>query len=118
MEETMMVLIAAGCRIPRPGRIRVFPAYELNLVLGRMAPRQRRRCRRRIAGAAIAAMMVLKRGFEITCHPFEGAGFQLVLAARWTEARRTLTIEVELLPPGARLPTLAGAPVPRFRRRE
>jgi hypothetical protein len=114
----MMVLIAAGCRIPRPGRIRVFPAYELNLILGRMAPRQRRRCQRRIAGAAIAAMMVLKRGLEITYHPFEGAGYPLVLSARWSALRTTLTIEVELRPKGAPLMTLAGAPVPRFRRRE
>lgn len=107
-----------GRRFSRTARIRVFHAYALTAELERLAPRARRQARRRIAGAAVTAMMVLKRGLEITSHPFEAAGHALVLSARWSEARATLTIEVDLRQRGVPALTVIGAPTPRWRRRE
>ena len=102
----------------RAARIRIFHAYALMAVLERLSPRTRRRLRRRIAGAAVTAMMVLKRGLEITSHPFEVEGYALVLSARWNETRATLTIEVDLRQKGVPAVTLVGAPVARWKRRE
>jgi hypothetical protein len=104
--------------ISRAARIRVFHAYALMAVLERLSPRTRRQTRRRIAGAAVTAMMVLKRGLEITSHPFEAAGYPLVLSARWNEARATLAIEVDLRQKGVPAVTLIGAPIARWNRRE
>lgn len=104
--------------ISRAARIRVFHAYALMAALERLSPRTRRQTRRRVAGAAVTAMMVLKRGLEITSHPFEVAGYPLVLSARWHETRATLTIEVDLRQKGVPAVTLIGAPVARWNRRE
>jgi hypothetical protein len=104
--------------IPRAARIRVFHAYALMAALERLSPATRRQARRRIAGAAVTAMMVLKRGLDITSHPFEAAGYALVLSARWSEPRAILTIEVDLRQKGVPAVTLVGPPVPRWRRRE
>lgn len=106
-------------RIPRAARIRVFHAHALITALRRLAPRTSRRLRHAIAHAAVEAMIALKRGLDITYHPFEGGGFPLVLSARWSEERATLTIEVDLRPKGAPAVTLVGAlPTPRARKRE
>lgn len=104
--------------IRRAARIRVFHAYALIAALERLSPDTRRRMRRRIAGAAVTAMMVLKRGLEITSHPFEVESYSLVLSARWNEARATLTIEVDLRQKGVPMRTVIGAPVARWRKRE
>ena len=103
----------------RQPRIRVFHAYQLMAALERLAPRTRRRIKRQVATAAIEAMIALKRGLEISYHPFEGAGWDLVLSSRWSEPHATLTIEVDLRPAGAPSVTLVGAlPKPRAHRRE
>jgi hypothetical protein len=103
----------------RQPRIRVFHAYQLMAALERLTPWTRRRMKRRIATAAIQAMIDLKQGLDITSHPFEGAGLSLVLSARWSDAQATLTIEVDLRPKGAPSITLIGVlPKPRASRRE
>ena len=103
----------------RQPRIRVFHAYQLMAALERLAPWTRRRMQHRIAVAAVQAMIELKKGLDITSHPFEGAGLSLVLSARWSDPHRTLTIEVDLRPKGAPSITLVGAlPKPRASRRE
>ena len=114
----MTRLYATSQRIPRYGRIRIFHAHALMAALERLSPRIRRRMRRRIAGAAVTAMMVLKRGLEITSHPFEVESYPLVLSARWNEARAMLTIEVDLRQKGVPALTVIGAPTPRWRKRE
>ena len=84
-----------------------------------MAPYFRRRLKRKIALAAIQAMIELKRGWDIAYHPFSGAGRDLVLSARWSAERATLTIEVDDRPKGAPAITLVGAlPRPKGRKRE
>ena len=108
----------APTRTMRQPRIRTFHAYQLMAALERLAPRTRSRMKRQIASAAIEAMIALKRGLDITCHPFEGAGWRLVLSSHWSEPRAILTIEVDLLPKGAQAVTLIGAlPRPRASRR-
>jgi hypothetical protein len=102
----------------RAAYIRIFHAYALTAALERLSSRTRRQMRRRIAGAAVTAMMVLKQGLEITSHPFEAAGYPLVLSARWNAARATLTIEIDLRQKGVPMRTVLGAPVARWRRRE
>ncbi len=115
----MNALDTKGRRIPRAARIRVFQAYELNATLQRLSPRGRRRTRWLIGWAAVQAMIRLKQGLDITYLPFEGAGFPLVLSARWIEEKATLAIEVDLRPKGAPAAAVAGPlPTPRFRRRE
>lgn len=105
-------------RNPRYGRIRIFHAHALMAVLAGLSPRTRRRTQRRIAGAAVTAMMVLKRGLEITSHPFEVERYPLVLSARWNPTRATLTIEIDLRQKGVPAVTVEGAPAARWKRRE
>ncbi len=105
-------------RNPRYGRIRIFHAHALMAELAGLSPRTRRRTQRRIAGAAVAAMMVLKRGLEITSHPFEVEAYRLVLSARWNAARAILTIEIDLRQQGVPAMTVVGAPIARWKRRE
>lgn len=108
-----------GRPVSRRPRIRVFHAYQLMAALEQLTPPARRRMRRRIAAAAIAAMIAVKRGLEISYHPFEGAGWSLVLSSRWSDIHATLTIEVDLRPKGAPSITLAGPlPKPKASRRE
>lgn len=114
----MTRLDATGRRIARYGRIRIFHAHALMAALERLSPTARRRLRRRIAGAAVTAMMVLKRGLEITSHPFEVESWQLVLSARWNADRATLTIDVDLRQKGVPMLTIVGAPVARWKKRE
>lgn len=96
----------------RQPRIRVFHAYKLNATLENLPPHARRRMKRKIAIAAIQAMIDLKRGLEIACHSFVGVGRDLVLSAHWSEPQATLTIEVDEWPKGAPAVTVVG-PLPR-----
>ena len=114
----MNALDTTGRRIARYGRIRIFHAHALMAALERLSPKTRRRARRRIAGAAVTAMMVLKRGLEITSHPFEVETWQLVLSARWNAGRAMLTIEIDLRQKGVPMLTVVGASVARWRKRE
>ena len=110
--------MTAHNRAPRPRqpRIRVFHAYQLMAALQRLAPRTRRRMTRQIALSAVQAMVVLKRGLEISYHPFEAAGLDLVLSSRWSAPHATLTIEVDMRGKGApRLTLVGGLPPPPAR---
>jgi hypothetical protein len=119
MEVTMNAPDTSGLSLRRQPRIRVFHAYKLNATLENLPPHARRRMKRRIAVAAIQAMIDLKRGLDVACHVFSGVGCDLVLSARWSEQRATLTIEVDEWPKGAPAITIVGAlPRPWGRNRE
>jgi hypothetical protein len=107
--------VTAASRQPR---IQIFHAYALMCLLYRLTPYAEERATRRIASAAVHAIATLKRGLEISCHPFEGAGLDLVLSARWSKLPAILTIDVDVRPTGSAFPTVVGPlPAPKGGRR-
>lgn len=98
-------------------RIRVFHAYALMVRLERLAPHAKCRMWQRIARSAVCAVAALKRGLEISYHPFESAGWTLVLSSHWLQRHATLVIEVDLRPERTPSVTLVGPPRRRFARR-
>jgi hypothetical protein len=79
-------------------RIRIYHAHALTVRLGSLTPHAILRMERRIARSAVSEMASLKRGLEISYHPFEVAGWPLVLSSRWSQRSATLVIAVDLKP--------------------